>query len=261
MSEYVSVKHEGLVSTVTFNRPPLNLMDIETLDALTEAHRAADAHPETRVMVTRSGVEEIFGNGLDPEYILGRSQHERIDVFRAVGRMMQGIYSCTKPHITVINGPAMAGGAVLAALSDFRFIDENRGRICFAEVKVGVPIPAGATEMLRAFCKPHWLTEVALMGKNMNAAICLEAGLVDGAAPANKLEAMVDRQINRLVRLSPAVLRSIKAGIRAPVLARIDGMLQSEDDAAHEFGVFAGDEYLGEGLTALIEGRPPVFTK
>ncbi len=261
MSDHVTVQHVGLVSTITFNKPPLNLMDAATLDALLVAHQAADAHPETRVMVTRSGVDGIFGNGLDPAHMLSLSQHDRIDVFRAVGRMMQGIYGCMKPHISVINGPAMAGGAVLAVLSDFRYIDEDKGRICFAEAKVGVPIPAGATEMLRVFCQPNWLVEVTMMGKNLNAKLCLEAGLADGIAPADKLEAMVQKQIDRITRLSPAVLRSIKEGIRGPILERIDGMLQGDDDATHEFGLFAGDEYLGEGLTALLEGRAPVFAK
>ena len=56
MAEDITVTHEGLVSTVTMNRPPMNLLDPDYLDAYVAAHQEADANTDTRVIVTRSGV-------------------------------------------------------------------------------------------------------------------------------------------------------------------------------------------------------------
>lgn len=260
MSESVSVVHEGNTSTITFNAPPMNLMTIENLNALTEAHRQADEHPETRVMITRSGIDGMFCNGLDPQYVLNHDTDGRLDIFRAIGRMAHGIYSLTKPHIMVVNGPAMAGGAVLAILSDYRYFDQDNGRISFAEVKVGIPVPSGVIDLIGAVCHRPYLRDIVMLGKNLDAQQALEAGLADGAAPSADLDAVVAKQAERLSRLSPNVLRTIKAHLRAPLLPALANTLQG-DAKSHEFAQFVEAPYLGEGLGALLEGRPPAFTR
>jgi len=260
MSQAVSVSHEGNVSTITFNAPPMNLMNIEILDALVEAHREADAHPDTRVMVTRSAIDRMFCNGLDPSYVLEHDSEGRLDIFRAIGRLAHGIYALTKPHITVVNGPAMAGGAVLALLSDYRYFAEEKGRISYSEVKVGIPVPSGIIDLLASIVHQPHLRDIVMLGKNMDARAAMQAGLADGIAPADKLEEAVAKQVNRLSRLSPDVLRTVKAHMRAPLLPTLANTLQG-DAQSHEFTQFVEAPYLGEGLGALVEGRPPVFTK
>jgi len=258
MSDAISVRHEGAVSTVTYTNPPFNLLDIEVMDAIVAAHREADNHPETRTIVTRSGLEGMFSNGLNPMVVLGMGEHERIEMFRAVGRLVHGIYSLKKPHITVCNGPAMAGGAVWAILSDWRYMDAERGRMSFAESKVGVPVPEGLISIIRGVCLPSALTDVVLMAKNLSAPEAHAAGLVDEIAPADKLDNLVSKQCERIARLSPRVLAATKHGIRARVLRETEHMLAATDS---DFDHFVSEEFLGEGLNAFLEGRPPVFTK
>ncbi len=258
MSQAVTVTHEANVSTITFNAPPLNLMNIENLDALVDAHREADAHPDTRVMVTRSGIDNMFCNGLDPSYVLEHDSEGRLDIFRAIGRLVHGIFALNKPHITVVNGPAMAGGAVLALLSDYRYFAEEKGRICYAEVKVGIPVPSGIIDLLTTICYRPYLRDIVMLGKNMDAKAALQAGLADGVAPADSLEAIVAKQVDRLSRLSPSVLRTVKAHMRAPLLPALKNTLQG-DSSSHEFAQYVEAPYLGEGLGALVERRSPVF--
>lgn len=258
MSELITLQHEGAVSTVTYTNPPFNLLDIEVMDALVAAHREADQNPETRVIVTRSGLEGMFSNGLNPMVVINMSEDERVDMFRAVGRLVHGIYSLKKPHITVCNGPAMAGGAVWAILSDWRYMDADRGRISFAESKVGVPVPEGLINIIRAVCLPSALTDVVLMAKNVPAPEAKALGLVDEIAPADQLDALVSKQCQRIARLSPQVLAATKHGLRARVLRETEHMLAATDS---DFDRFVGPEFLGEGLNAFMEGRPPVFTK
>ena len=69
----IELIHEGPVSIVTLNTPPMNLLEIETMDLLVDLHREADAHPDTRVIVTRSAVPNMFSNGLNPQYVLAMS--------------------------------------------------------------------------------------------------------------------------------------------------------------------------------------------
>ena len=127
MSDYVSVTHEENVSAVVFNYAPMNLMNIESMAALLEAHREADAHPDTRVIVLRSGIDGLFSNGIDPMAVLPADTEGRTAVFAALERLIRGLISLGKPHIAVINGPALAGAAVLAVAVDFRYFEEKAG--------------------------------------------------------------------------------------------------------------------------------------
>jgi len=248
-----------MVSTVTYTNPPFNLLDIDIMDALVAAHREADAHPESRVIVTRSGLEGMFCNGLNPMTVLEMDLEGRKAMFAAVGRLVHGLYSLQKPHIAVLNGPAMAGGAVYAITADFRYMDQDRGALCFAEAKVGIPVPEGLAAVIAGVCLPAMLREVVMLGKKLDPEQALSAGLVDGIAPADELEEFVSTQVARLARLSCDVVKACKASLRAPVLNVTAGMLTESDGDA--FARFLGAEYLGEGLTAFMEGRQPVFRK
>ncbi|GMU91451.1 MAG: enoyl-CoA hydratase [Candidatus Hydrogenedentota bacterium] len=260
MPETISLSHQGLASVVTFTEPPFNVLDIETMENLIAAHREADAHPDTRVVVLRSGLEGMFSNGLNPIKVLDADTQGRIEIFKAVERLVIALYSLQKPHIAVLNGPAMAGGAVLAILADFRYMDQDRGAICFAEAKVGVPVPEGLVAIIAGVCNPTAMREVVMLGKNMKPQDALAAGLVDGIAPAGELDAMVEKQVARLSRLSSDVVKACKFSLRAPILSRATGILGA-DGKATSFTRFVTDEYLGEGLRAFLEGRQPVFTK
>ncbi|HRK35878.1 MAG TPA: enoyl-CoA hydratase/isomerase family protein [Candidatus Hydrogenedentes bacterium] len=260
MSESISLAHEGTSSVVTFNLPPFNLLDVEIMDELVAVHQQADAHPDTRVIVTRSGLDGMFCNGLNPLTVVEADTAGRVEIFKAVARLIAGLYSLEKPHIAVLNGPAMAGGAVLAILADFRYMDADRGAMCFAEAKVGVPVPEGLAAVIGGVCLPSAMRDVVMLGKNFDPQSALAVGLVDGLASAGELDAMVNKQVLRLSRLSLDVVKECKASLRAPILPRARNIL-APVASGKSFTHFVGDEYLGEGLRAFLEGRPPVFVK
>lgn len=247
----VEVNHNGVVSTISLTAPPQNLLTTDIMDALVEAHQQADAHPDTRVIVTTSGLENMFSNGLDPMYVLKKNDEDRRDIFKGVGRMLHGLYALGKPHICVVNGPAMAGGAIMAIPADFRYFDSEHGRMSFAEVKVGLPIPEALVEVIRGVVRPQYLRHVIMMAGNLDAKTALDAGLADGAASGEALNELVEKQIGRLSRLSPAVLKATKASMRRRVLEMTRSFQKGDPNFEH----FVGDNFLGEGLRALVENR------
>lgn len=252
----LSLEHQGPVSIVHLDLKPMNLLTIEIMDDLIALHQEADAHPKTRVIVTVSDIPGMFSNGLDPVYMLKRSDAERLDVFRAVGRLLHGLLSLRKPHIAAIDGPAMAGGAILAITADFRLMVKDTGRLSFSEPKVGLPIPEAVTHAIADHCAPAFLREVVMLGKNMDAETAFQYGLADALAEDRAgLQALVEKQVSRLVRLSPAVLAETKRGMRASLLAKSAAF----QDSPGNFGDFVGKDFLGEGLQALVEQRHPVF--
>lgn len=254
----LSLDHQGPVSIISLDLPPMNLLTIEIMDELVALHQEADAHKASRVIVTTSKVPGMFSNGLDPIYVLKRDEAARVDVFRGVGRLLHGLLSLRKPHIAAIDGPAMAGGAILAITADFRLMVKETGRLCFSEPKVGLPIPDAVTAAIRAHCNPAYMREVVMLGKNMDAATAYQFGLADGLAEDREsLQALVEKQVGRLARLSPLVLAETKRGIRAELLAKSQRFQHEPGDFAN----FVAADFLGEGLQALVEQRQPVFKR
>ena len=247
----IRLEHEGLVSRIILDNPPQNLLDIDALDAVVAAHQEADAHPKSRVILTTSAVPAMFSNGLDPAYVLAMPADQRITVFQAVGRVIHGLISLGKPQICLVNGPAMAGGAIIAITADFRVFDAEHGRLSFSEPKVGLPIPPPLVEVIRLFCDPAHLRNVVLMGKNMDARSAMSAGLADASASGDALADVVAKMVQRLARLSPAVMAATKRGMRQHLYDSTATLARRDS----QFLDFVGDEFLGEGLRALVEER------
>lgn len=253
----VKLKHRDHISYISFNKPPMNLLTLDDMRDLIEAHQKADAHGETRVIITQSEVAGIFSNGLDPNYVLGLTNTQRVDVFQGVADLFYALVHLQKPHLAVIEGPAMAGGAILALTADYRYFDADLGRISFSEPKVGLPIPHAVCRAIEAVVSPRYVRDVIMMASNMDAATAQTVGLADGVASKAQLQEMVLKQAGRLARLSPAVLRETKSGLRAEVRA-------AAVDFSRDLGVFAsfvGDAFLGEGLRAIVENRHPNFVR
>jgi len=254
----ITVERQGPASIVLMNNPPFNLMTIDVMKELVAAHQEADQDPNSRVIVTRSALPNMFSNGLDPRHVLSRQGADRVEIFDWVARMLHGLFALNKPHIAVINGPAMAGGAILAITADFRLFDAEAGRISFSETKVGLPVPEAVAAVVAHFCARPRLREIVMLAKNMDAKDAHEAGLADALASGKALDETAAKLVERLSRLSPAVLQATKKGLRRSTLELTEAMQRGRDDT---FMRFAGDEFLGEGLKALVEQRFPNFAK
>jgi len=109
-------------------------------------------------------------------------------------------------------------------------------------------------------CLPTAMRDVVMLGKNYDPRSALAVGLVDGLAVAAELDAIVNKQVSRLARLSLDVVKECKASLRAPIMARAKNIL-APVASGKSFTHFVSDEYLGEGLRAFLEGRQPVFRK
>jgi len=55
------------------------------------------------------------------------------------------------------------------------------------EVRVGIPYPAAAIEVIRSELSARLARELVLFGRNMNAADAIAAGIFDEAVPLNRL--------------------------------------------------------------------------
>lgn len=125
---------------LTLNRPDKrNALSPEMVSELTEAVIKANSDPEVKsIILTGSG--KAFCAGADLDYLntlrkYKAAENERDSI--ALANLFLTIYKSSKPTISAINGPAIAGGCGLAIVCDFAIAHTQLATFGFTEVRIG----------------------------------------------------------------------------------------------------------------------------
>mgnify|MGYP001217554550 FL=1 len=108
------------------------------------------------------------------------------------------VFSYPGPTAAAITGHAVGGGCLLALACDLRVMAIGRPRLGFAELNLGVPVPAGSLQMVRARCSPLAIAEALLRGEGCTAERAHELGLVHWVEPVEQVVVAVDRELARI---------------------------------------------------------------
>ncbi|MGD0083136.1 MAG: enoyl-CoA hydratase-related protein [Acidimicrobiales bacterium] len=161
-----------------------------------------------------------------------------------------------KPYVGRIAGHCVAGGVGLAAALDIS-IAADHARFGFTEVRVGV-----APAMISVICLPKMRLADAraafLRGHRFPAAEAVRMGLLNGAVPADQLDAEIDAIVSDLLAGEPNAIAASKQLIDVvPTLPEDDAFRWTAELSAR---LFASDE-AREGMTAFLEKRPASWVR
>jgi enoyl-CoA hydratase len=145
---------DGEVAILRMAHGPVNAMDLELCEAASRQLRGLAADPAQAVVLTGAG--RAFSAGVDLRRYLEEGPPYVERFLPALAALFSAAFDLAKPVVAAVNGHAIAGGCVLAACADLTFMAEGNGRIGVPELKVGVPFPRVALEVLR-----HAVGEVA----------------------------------------------------------------------------------------------------
>ena len=137
MADLLQVDRDGAVALVTLNRPDKrNALSIELRGEIARAF-AGLAGDEGVSCVVLTGAGTAFCAGMDVTQFGGDAEHRRalVDSSRAA---FGAVARFPKPLVAAVNGPAIAGGFVLALHCDLRLASET-ARFGFPELPRGIP--------------------------------------------------------------------------------------------------------------------------
>jgi len=182
----VTVDERDGVAVVTLRNGPVNVLDLETVRALTET---LNDLRDAAVVVTGAG--RAFSAGVDLKRLVEGGAPYTREFVLALNEAFHAVFDHPRPVVAAVNGHAIAGGCVIAASCDYRFM--SAGTIGVTELLVGVPFPASALEAIR-FVAGTATAQLVLTGRTLRPDDALAAGLVDEVvAPENLLDAAVAR--------------------------------------------------------------------
>lgn len=174
-----------------------NALDLPLMAAVRDAVADLRAHGSPPLLLASSH-PTLFSPGWDLKLLAGADR----DTVRATLQSFEGlileVFSYPGPTAAAITGHAVAGGCLLAMACDFRVMASGRVRLGFAELNLGVPVPAGSLRMLNARLGALAIEETVLRGEGCTAERARELGLVHRVEPVEQVVVAVDRELSRI---------------------------------------------------------------
>jgi enoyl-CoA hydratase len=173
----IETSRVGRVAVLRMVHGKANALDLELCLALAEEVEAARRSDAAALVLTGQGT--IFSAGVDLVRVLdGGEPYVRV-FLPALERAFRELVACEKPLVAAVNGHAIAGGCVIACAADLRLLARGSARLGVPELRVGVPFPPLALEILRHAASHAGLRTLLLGGETYAGEAALERGLAD----------------------------------------------------------------------------------
>ncbi|HEY8152121.1 MAG TPA: enoyl-CoA hydratase/isomerase family protein [Vicinamibacteria bacterium] len=232
---------------ITLDRPPVNVLDIATIEALAAALASLTDRRDLKAVVLRSAIPRTFSAGVDIRDHTRERATTMLAAFHGVFRRLDALPQAT---IAAVDGTCLGGGCELAAFCDVT-LATPRSVFGQPEIDVGCFPPLASVVLPRV--APRAAAELILTGAPVGAAEAARLGLISRVV--EDLEAETRRLVRLLAGKSAAILKLARRALRdgadgsfSEALARVErlygeGLLATQD--------------MDEGVQAFLEKRPP----
>lgn len=204
-----------------------NAFDVDLLDLLTEALERLAADPATRALVI-TGNGRLFSAGVDL-FQVTRGGEDYVRRFLPVlTTALERLFLFPRPVVAAIDGHAIAGGLIVAMAADRVLMADGAGTVGLTELRVGVPFPGIALEIVRHRLGAVSTAALVFEARNVDARAARDRGLVDALLDADALLAGADSAARELAALPADAFALTKRQLRRETLERA----RTSDDAA-----------------------------
>ena len=242
------------VMTLTINRlAKKNSITASMYTLLADALDAALADGAVRAVVIQ-GHETIFSAGNDIGDFLDKPPSSSES---PVFRFLRGISAFPKPIVAAVCGPAVGIGTTLLLHCDLVYAGDNAA-FSMPFVNLGLCPEAASSLLVPQLMGYHRAAEALLLGEPFMAESALEMGLINRIVPPAEVNALAQRQAQKLAVKPLSSLIETKRLMKksnAPLLA---------DRIAEEgvsFGRMLAEPAAREAFTAFMQKRKPDFSQ
>ncbi|NMO04542.1 crotonase/enoyl-CoA hydratase family protein [Gordonia sp. TBRC 11910] len=244
-----------------------NAMGPDFWSELPVLFRQLDADPAVRaVVITGSGAN--FSYGLDLPAMSGTLGPVLADGAKAAPRtafhdhviaMQSGINAvaeCRKPVVAAVSGWCIGGGVDLISAADVRYASAD-AKFSIREVRVAIVADMGSLARLPAIIGDGHFRELALTGKDIDAARAERIGLLNDVLDDQEAALAAARATAREIADNPPlVVQGIKTVLEQSRAADIAASLRY---VAVWNSAFMPSNDLTEAMTAVFEKRQPRY--
>lgn len=244
---HVRVSVENRAATIVLDRPPLNVMNIEMMEALHAA--LAGVAGRCDIVVFRGGGKSFSAGAEVADHVPERVER----MLRAFHRVFVELCRSKIVSVAAVHGHCLGGGCELATFCDFVIASES-ATFGQPEIKLGCFPPVAMVTF------PHLVgmraaLDLILSGRTIPAAEAKQIGLVTRVVHDHELDQAVASLVNELRALSPTVLGMARRALWNSGGCDFEGSLKSVEDF-YLCELMKTDD-AKEGIRAFLEKRPP----
>ena len=247
----------GSSAVLTFTRPDArNALTWDMYAALDRACEAADQDDRIRVLIIR-GSGGAFAAGTDiAQFSSFASGADGVAYERRLDALVDRLERVRVPTIAEVDGPAVGGGCLIAAVCDLR--------ICSDRARFGVPVARtlgnclslANTARLADLVGTGRVRDLLLTGRLVDAEEALAIGLATKVVSVEQLEATVRALAGELSTRATSTVEATKE-----MMIRLRAHRTPPGGAEDIIERCYASAQFREGVTAFREGRKPDFTK
>lgn len=251
----VRCERRDRVATVTLNRPPLNILDIPTIQELDGVLADLYQQEDLQLVVVRGAGDRAFSAGV-------AVQDHTPDKIQP---MLEGLHGAIRrlrklPAVTMaaVHGHCLGGGMELALACDL-VVATDDARFGQPEIELGCYPPVAAALYPSQIGYGRTL-DLLLTGRTLTCEEAERLGLVTRRVEAGGLDAAIERLSAEITGRSAAVTRLTKKAVRAGNAVLEHGFEAALSEAERIYlEELAQTDDMGEGIAAFLEKRRPVW--
>ncbi|MEM8975319.1 MAG: enoyl-CoA hydratase/isomerase family protein [Pseudomonadota bacterium] len=215
---------------VELARPPANAMVPEFLEEIANCFEGLGRNEDVRAIVLK-GNGRVFSAGMDLKAAADVTDTAASDALvQSFNLAFAAVYGCPKPVIGALNGHAIAGGMVLALCCDYRVAPNANALFGLTEVRVGVPFPEVAYNVIADQLRPDALRRLIQFGENIDPQLALEWGAVDEIADLDHVVQRAHEKASECLEIPARGYREVKLQLRGATMAQNAELVTTKSD-------------------------------
>ena len=249
----VTTEKRDRVLWITWDRPPLNVLDIALLRELDRLLSDCAADSTVDVVLLRGAGQRAFSAGVDIKDHTADKVPQMLEVVHGVIKKLLAL-----PQVTIasVRGVCLGGGCEVASSCDFIVASEDSW-FATPEILVGC-YPPVALARFSSLIGYHRAAEMILTGRRLSAPEAQALGLINRVFADRELDSGVQTLLDELLGKSGAVLRLTVQGLRELSLRGFSDALKRSEEIYCDQLLKTRD--VEEGVKAFLEKRPPNWT-
>ena len=246
----IGLHREGRMATLTLSRPPLNILDLATLQQLERGLGALTRDPGLDLLVVRGAGERAFSAGVAVHDHVGDRIGPALSAFHGAVRQLRDLDAIT---LACVRGHCLGGGLELALACDL-VVASDDATFGLPEITLGCYPPVAAALLPRWIGRPRAL-DLILTGRTFDAAEAERMGLLTRRVPAGELDAACAELTAALEGKSGVAMRLAKRAVRAGEEQPFGPALTAAERIYLDELVATAD--MNEGIGAFLGKRKP----
>jgi enoyl-CoA hydratase/carnithine racemase len=256
IDEHVRTERLGHVVTVTIDRPGTrNACTMNMWLAIRDAFRAVAESDARCAVLTGANGDFCSGADLAPSAMNSGWEGNKLQAMRLLAESVTAVHDCPVPVIVKVDGVAVGAGFGLALAGDMLWCSD-RARMSAIFAKLGLSLDYGSSWFLVQRVGLHRAKEIALTAEMLHGDRIAELGLANAVVPADQLDAVVARVVERIAGGPPMALSMTKRMLDHAASSSLAQALETEAIAQN---VNLRTKDMAEAMRAYAEKRSPEF--